>query len=88
MNQHAHPTGRERLENFEAWRERLPARQNALEIQREIEAIARRLEPTPAPRPRPHISREDIEINAAEQRCIGMLERMNRRDPSQAKGGL
>lgn len=43
--------GLNRLTRFEQWRDRLPARQNALEIQREIEAIANRMRAEQAARP-------------------------------------
>ncbi len=36
-------TGREKLSGFERFCARIPERQNAIEVQREIEAIARRL---------------------------------------------
>jgi hypothetical protein len=61
-------TGEERLTRFEAWRQQLPARQNAREVERELYAIAARLrkaEPnsnfTPFPDPEGE-DRDDVRL--------------------------
>ena len=54
-------------------------RQSALEIAREIEAYAKALRSDPALRAAPvRVSQADLQVHAAEQRCIASMERANR----------
>lgn len=69
-------TALDRLDRYEQWLSR--ARQTPRETIRELEAIAASLRAPVPPSPPRYISREDLEISAAVQRCIRSLERMNR----------
>ncbi|MBO9624135.1 MAG: hypothetical protein J7500_15615 [Sphingomonas sp.] len=56
---------------------RLPHRQTTTEIVGELEAIAKRLRGAPVKAGRRYVSQDDIAINAAEQRVLASMRRVD-----------